>query len=175
MANPFARSTRSLQASNFQRSLVILIIVVGLIGLWAAWFFLAKVTLYEISEPIQVPYNEVIEANFSSQAQGHLQRGQAAFLKLDGHIGTEVGPIPAIVLGVDNQPEAQQVQTTLFVQWPLAPSVPAQDNLTGQVEVEIEQISPATLVIRSVSRGLGAPSVKFTPQDSYAIKPKSNS
>ncbi len=172
MATPFVRSTRSLQASNFQRSLITLIIVVGLLGLWGAWFFFAQVTLYEISEPIQLSYSELIDVDFSSQAQGRLQRGQMAFLKLDGHIGSEVGPIPARVLEVDNHPERRQIQTKLLVLWALAPSVPPQENLTGKVEVEVEQISPAALVLRSVSDTLASPSVTFTPQEPYTNWPK---
>ena len=174
MANSFARSTRSLQNSNFYRSLVSLIIVVGLLGLWLAWFFLAQVTLYEISEPSQISISEIIEVNFSSQAQGRLQRGQMAFLKLDGHIGAEVGPIPSMILEVDNQPEAGQVQTTMLVLWPLVPTVPAQENLTGQIEVEVEHLSPARLIMRTISDGLRTPAVKFTPQQSLSSS-KSNS
>ncbi|MCB0164921.1 MAG: hypothetical protein KDI79_11885 [Anaerolineae bacterium] len=172
MANSFARSTRSLQNSNFYRSLVSLVVVVLLLVVWLAWFFFAQVTLYEISEPGQIALSEVVEFDFPSQAQGRLQRGQMAFLKLDGHIGTEVGPIPAMVLEVDNRPEVGQVHTTMLVLWPLVPDVPNQDKLTGQVEVEVEHLSPARLVMRAINDGLRMPTIKFTPQQRLSsIKP----
>ena len=50
MPAPFTRSMRSLAADGFGRSILGLLLVVGLLGAWIAWFCLARVTLYEVTE-----------------------------------------------------------------------------------------------------------------------------
>src|SRR5688500_6078779 len=54
MAIPFARSMRSLEADSFRFSGVMLSIAAVLLAAWCAWFFLAKVALYEVSESARV-------------------------------------------------------------------------------------------------------------------------
>jgi membrane fusion protein (multidrug efflux system) len=54
MAIPFARSMRSLDADSFRVSGVVLLIAGLLLAAWCGWFFLAKVSLYELSESARV-------------------------------------------------------------------------------------------------------------------------
>src|SRR5262245_38429060 len=54
MAIPFARSMRSLDADSFRFSGVVLAIAGVLLAAWGAWFFLARVSLYELSESARV-------------------------------------------------------------------------------------------------------------------------
>lgn len=49
MSIAFSRSTASLRADSYRRSLWTLLLAVALIGLWAAWFILAQVGIYESS------------------------------------------------------------------------------------------------------------------------------
>ena len=54
MAIPFARSMRSLDADSFRVSGAVLAIAALLLAAWCGWFFLAKVSLYELSESARV-------------------------------------------------------------------------------------------------------------------------
>ena len=50
MAIPFSRSTRSLNADSYHRSSLGLITVMLILAAWVAWLFLARVTLYEVTD-----------------------------------------------------------------------------------------------------------------------------
>ena len=50
MASTFFRSVRSLEVDNSQRSYLGLLLAITLLGAWMAWFFLARVSLYAVSE-----------------------------------------------------------------------------------------------------------------------------
>ena len=54
MAIPFARSMRSLEADSFRFSGILLAIAAVLLAAWAGWFFLARVSLYELSDSARV-------------------------------------------------------------------------------------------------------------------------
>jgi multidrug resistance efflux pump len=50
MATPFSRTLRALESDSFRGSLLVLVGVVALLGGWLAWFFLAKVARYEVTD-----------------------------------------------------------------------------------------------------------------------------
>ena len=52
MSTPFTRSLRSLRMDRFRLSLVGLVTSILLLAAWMVWFFLARISLYEISQDI---------------------------------------------------------------------------------------------------------------------------
>jgi membrane fusion protein (multidrug efflux system) len=50
MATPFSRTLRALESDSFRGSLLVLVGVIALLGGWLAWFFLAKVVRYEVTD-----------------------------------------------------------------------------------------------------------------------------
>ena len=50
MATPFSRTFRALESDSFRGSLLALVCVIALLGGWLAWFFLAKVARYEVTD-----------------------------------------------------------------------------------------------------------------------------
>ena len=50
MPTSFSRSLRSLEADRFRWSLVGIVVGILLLSSWVAWFFLARVALYEVSD-----------------------------------------------------------------------------------------------------------------------------
>jgi multidrug resistance efflux pump len=50
MATPFSRTFRALESDSFRGSLLALVCVIALLGGWLAWFFLAKVVRYEVTD-----------------------------------------------------------------------------------------------------------------------------
>jgi membrane fusion protein (multidrug efflux system) len=58
MATPFARTFRALESDSFRGSLFALGVVFVLVGGWAAWFFLAKVARYEVTENARIEVDQ---------------------------------------------------------------------------------------------------------------------
>lgn len=50
MSIPFSRSTRSLRTDSFRASTFQIIVAIAVIAGWAAWLFLARITLYEVTD-----------------------------------------------------------------------------------------------------------------------------
>ena len=136
-----------------------------LVLLWGLWFFFASIALYEISEPLAVTRAEVLVVNFPMSAQGRVQRGQQALIKLDTNDAAEIEVIPALVTNVQIVPEEARVETTLFSPWMFVGDLHDTADLTGHVEVEVEHLSPAQLVVRAVNDKLKSPSIRFTPRN----------
>jgi membrane fusion protein (multidrug efflux system) len=95
-------------------------------------------------------------AFFSAAAVGRIQPGQAARLRLDGFPWTQYGTVAATVADVGNEATGGliRVQFNLSRQLPLA--IPIEHGLPGTAEVEIEQVSPAVLVLRAAGQLLPA-------------------
>ena len=66
MAIPFSRSMQSLAADGFRYSLSGVLLAAVLLSAWTIWFFIARVTLYEVSVGARL---EVSEAAHSVEAQ----------------------------------------------------------------------------------------------------------
>lgn len=165
MSTPFSRSMRSLQGSGIQASLLGLILVLLLLVIWLGWFFLARVGVYEFSTRIQIADDGTVRADFARAAQGRIKLYQPAYLRLDGEIGKQAGLIPAIVIESQNLPNEDRVQTDFVVYWETVPSVTPQKGLTGQMEVEIESISPAVMVLRAAGFFIKQPVLQVSPQE----------
>lgn len=94
-------------------------------------------------------------AEFPPQsAVGKIKPGQPAQLKLDGFPWTEYGVVPATVESVANETREGMVKVELSIQ-PLPGSlIPLQHGLQGTVEVEVERVSPAALILRTTGQKL---------------------
>jgi multidrug resistance efflux pump len=70
----------SLAADRFHRSLWGILLVTALLGAWATWFFLAQVTLYEVSATARLEVSEaahLVEAQVAGRVQAtYLLLGQ---------------------------------------------------------------------------------------------------
>ena len=104
-----------------------------------------------------VPTGELrIVANFQpADALGRIQPGQPARLRLDGFPWTEYGSVNATVTRVASEVRDGRIRVELAVNPNSASRIPMQHGLPGAVQVQVERISPATLVLRVVGRGFG--------------------
>lgn len=87
-----------------------------------------------------------------SDSLGRIKPGQQATLRLDGFPWTEYGKLAGEVTNVAGEPRSGQVRVVLQVHPESAPLIPLQHGLPGKLEVEVEHISPAALVLRSVGK-----------------------
>jgi multidrug resistance efflux pump len=97
-----------------------------------------------------------IVANFQpADALGRIQPGQPARLRLDGFPWTEFGSIDATVSHVASEVRDGRIRVELAVNPHSTGRIPIQHGLPGTVQVQVERISPASLVLRVVGRGFG--------------------
>jgi hypothetical protein len=82
-------------------------------------------------------------------ALGRIQPGQPARLRLDGFPWMQYGAVSATVASVASEVRDGWVRVELAVRPDAAPPIPLQHGLPGTVEVEVDHVSPATLVLRT--------------------------
>ncbi len=153
-----------MQADNYTVALVGLAVAIMVLVVWLGWFLLARVTLYEIGPTVPISPNEPIVADFPSAAQGRIQVGQRALVRLEGSTGAALGPVPALVTDVVNVPEQEAVRVQVYALWNEVGAVPPEEGATGRVEVEAESLSPAMLVMRTAGQFVETPSMQTSPQ-----------
>jgi multidrug resistance efflux pump len=100
-----------------------------------------------------VPSGElrIVSQFMPASALGRIQPGQRASMKLDGFAWTQFGTLPAEVLQVGHEVRDGLVRVELR---PLSQNaqVPLQHGLPGVIDIDIERISPAALLLRTVAR-----------------------
>jgi hypothetical protein len=85
-------------------------------------------------------------------------------LRLDGFPWTEYGSISATVTHVGSEVRDGRIRVELAVNTNSVNRIPMQHGLPGTVHVQVERISPASLVLRVVGRGFGGPREVATNQ-----------
>jgi len=109
--------------------------------------------------------NLVIVAQFSpSSALGRIAPGQHAEVRLEGFPWTQYGSVRALVSRVATEVRDGMVRVDLAVDASRPTRIPLQHGLPGSVEVEVERLTPAALVLRSAGRLLAAPRAAETSQ-----------
>ena len=84
-----------------------------------------------------------------------MQPGQPARLRLDGFPWAQYGSLAATVTSVATEARDGVIRVELQLPPETPTAIPLQHGLPGTVEVEVERISPATLVLRAVGTRLG--------------------
>lgn len=148
MAIPFTRSMRALHADSHLSTLVSLSVALVLLLVWAAWFFLAQITLSTTGQIVTTTREGTIIAVFPAAAQGTLRRGQQARVHLQGNSAAQRKLLSAVVAEVMQPTREDQVQVLLYVRENATVRRLLQQGLHGEVEVIVAYVSPATLVMR---------------------------
>jgi membrane fusion protein (multidrug efflux system) len=90
-------------------------------------------------------------------ALGRVQTGQAARLRLDSFPWTQYGSLAAAVASVASEVRDGRMRVELSMSGSSLARLPLQHGLLGTVEVEVEQATPATLVLRAAGQLLARP------------------
>lgn len=99
-------------------------------------------------------------------ALGRIQPGQPARLRLEGFPWTQYGMVSATVASVANEVRDGQVRVELAVRSDAVPPIPLQHGLPGTVEVEVDHVSPAALILRTAGLLLTVPGTSRDSQGS---------
>lgn len=160
MSLQFSRSMRSLKIDSFRIARIGLILAMINVAVLLVWFFLARVTLYETSSRLEIADDGRLLANFSKEALQRIRVGQTAVLRISNGENQRPTALPALVVNMDTA--AGQVEVL-----PLTENLPRDvwsEPPAGQVEVEVEYLSPAALVMRASGRFMNTAQVPVSPQ-----------
>jgi len=164
MPTPFANTLRSLNADRFHAALIGLGVALVLLIAWGSWFFLARITVYEVSATALVGKDGFVIADFPSARPGRIRRGQSAWLYPVRDGAKQPGSVPAVVIGSIGSPAAEPARVKLFpvLDRDLSDILPAGQKV--RVKVEVESVSPAVMVLRTSGLLVDTPGVALSPQ-----------
>jgi membrane fusion protein (multidrug efflux system) len=100
---------------------------------------------------------QVVADFLPPSALGRIQPGQPARLRLEGFPWTQYGSLAATVRRVAGEVRNGRVRVELSVDPEGAALIPRQHGLPGVVEVQVERVAPATLVLRAAGKLLARP------------------
>jgi multidrug resistance efflux pump len=108
----------------------------------------------------------ILVAEFDpASAIGRIRPGQRAELRLSGFPWLQYGTVAARVGNVASEPRDGTIRVELEL-LPGGPSlIPFQHGLPGSVEVAVDSVSPAMLLLRSLGRKLDDPAPLVRPKD----------
>ncbi|HJW84808.1 MAG TPA: HlyD family secretion protein, partial [Anaerolineae bacterium] len=152
MAATFSRSMRALAADNFRTQLLGLLFAAILFAMWAVWFFFAQVGVYEVSQAARLHSPTQAIADFPAATFGRIRPGQPARLRLAAFPWTQYGTLSATVATVDYDVDSDSVRVGLDLAPGANSAIRLEPGLRGNVEVEIERVSPAVLAVRAAGR-----------------------
>ncbi|HEX8244815.1 MAG TPA: HlyD family efflux transporter periplasmic adaptor subunit [Longimicrobium sp.] len=98
-----------------------------------------------------------VVAFFPVTSLGRVRPGQQARVRLAGFPWTEFGRLRGRVADVAPETRDGRFRVELSLQRPAGSAIPLAHGLPGSVEVEVERISPAALVLRAAGKGRAAP------------------
>jgi membrane fusion protein (multidrug efflux system) len=109
-----------------------------------------------------VPHGDLqVVADFlPPSALGRIQPGQPARLRLEGFPWAQYGSLAATVSRVASEVRNGRVRVELSIDPDGASPIPLQHGLPGAVEVQVERVTPATLVLRAAGKLLARPTAE---------------
>jgi hypothetical protein len=168
MSIHFSRSMRSLNIDSFQASRIGLILGSILVLVLIIWFLFAKVGLYAVSQEVGFNPDGRFMATFSKEEMARVQIGQNALVRI---FSTADQP-PLVVSGIVFDIPSGSQQAEILVLTQDLPENGISQNTTGQVEVEVERITPLELVLRTSGKYLSGNQLPVSPQTGESTQGK---
>jgi membrane fusion protein (multidrug efflux system) len=102
-----------------------------------------------------VPPGDIqVVAEFLPAAAGRIRPGQTGRVRLEGYPWLEYGTLPANVTRVGSELRAGRMRVELSIPPNGSSAIPLQHGLPGSVEIEVEQVTPESLVLRAAGKVL---------------------
>jgi hypothetical protein len=134
-----------MQFETSGRPIIFLVIASLFLLAWLTWLGAAQVPVYVISDTAVLSDPSHATAQFTPDALPKIKTGQSALLRLDAFSE----PIPATVMAVDQTLVDGRFPAQFRLQPNVDSNVPLQAGLNGRVEVEVERVTPFTLLLRT--------------------------
>jgi hypothetical protein len=129
---------RSLNIDSFQASRVGLILGSVLVVALITWFLFARVSLFAVSQEVGFSESGRFMASFSKEEMARVKVGQGALVRIFSSADQPPMVVPGIVF--DIPPGSQEAEILVMTQD--LPDTGLSQDATGQVEVEVERITP---------------------------------
>lgn len=151
---------RILRADSYRASrfglFFALLIMVGIM----AWFFFAKVTLYENSTALQIQEDGRAFATFNEEGLQRIQMGQRAILRFNPGNSQPIVTLPAVVYDLLSEPNTAE----LIIITNEIPQEVLAGKISGRAEVEVDYLTPAQLLMQASGRLLNQAELPVSPQ-----------
>jgi hypothetical protein len=139
----FARTIRALDADDFRGSNIALALVLVLLAGWTVWLLRGAVPQYQTTRDVRSEANRFV-ATFPPRALDQLRPGQSATVQFDG------SAIPAKVGAIAIDAANGQVRAILLPA--TEDSIATASRRPTQALIEVERVSPATVLMRAIGR-----------------------
>ena len=90
-------------------------------------------------------------------ALGRIRVGQSAELRLEGFPWTQYGSLGAVVETIAEEPRDGLIRVDLVLKQDQASAIPFRHGLPGAIEIEVDRVSPATLLLRAIGKPVSPP------------------
>jgi len=159
MANAFDRTLRSVAADDGRGMRWTLAVILVLFAAWGAWCLAATVVDYEVTTDARIAADGGrlhVVAQLAPSAMGRVRPGQPAYLRLDAFPWPRHPGVRATVeqVAADLTGGTVRVEIALIAD---RDSPPLRPGLTGRVEIEVDELTPATLFLRTLADHWGRP------------------
>lgn len=103
---------------------------------------------------VVTPESELqLVADFTpANAVGRVRAGQRASMRVAGFPWTQYGMLGATVVAVSSEAFDGRIRVVLRLDEQTAPAIPRRHGLIGEVEIELDQVSPAVLIARAAGQ-----------------------
>jgi membrane fusion protein (multidrug efflux system) len=91
-----------------------------------------------------------------ADALGRVRAGASARVRLDGFPWTQFGSVQARVRSVAHEVRDGTLRVELSIDGPAPPRIPLEHGLPGSVEIDVERLSPLTLLLRIAGQAFTA-------------------
>jgi len=136
----FARTLRALDADDFRASKLGLLAALVLLIAWSWWMLAARVPQYETTTNVRIESGRAL-AFFPPDVLNRIQPGEPARVRFDTAVfQSRVQRVTADHAELDLAPNPQ-------------PPIPASSSASAEVEVEVSRVSPASIALRTLTRG----------------------
>ncbi len=132
-----------------------------------AWFFFAQVTLFAQSSQLSLTDDGRLLATFPKESIGQIKPGQAAILRLLSDPNEKSIAIPALVYSIDSQNN----QTEIVLVGENIPPELVTGDIQGEVSVEVNRVTPISLVLQAMGYRTAQREVPVSPQSFEEINP----
>ena len=103
---------------------------------------------------------KVIAQFAPESALGRIRPGQSARVRLDGFPWAQYGTVTATVSRVASEVRDGSVRVELTLDRDAPSRIPLQHGLPGAVEIEVDRVTPAALILRNAGHMIAAPGVQ---------------
>jgi membrane fusion protein (multidrug efflux system) len=130
MLDNFPRSAHTLERDGFGRTLIVLALVAVLVGTWIAWFFLARLRVYEVSDAARLELARAVHA-IEAPVGG---RVVSSNLMLDRQVAAD-----EVLLTLDVEPTRLRLEEERSRLESLAPQIAALEREIRAHELALEE------------------------------------